>query len=147
MTINFQKLVESGGTFTGGQADLDSYIAWLQTTSCMDCGAKYTDRPRDADGKITNLWATEVLCGDCCSKRCREKTVALAKDKQDFKDRLVAWIVDNVDDRDVPMDEGNSDALIWNLVQLVRHGRPYESYDYKAEQDAEVEKLRTAHNT
>jgi hypothetical protein len=52
--------------------------------------------------------------------------------------KLERWIIENVTSNDVPADEGSSDGLIYNMVQLVRHGRPYERYDYKPEQDDEL---------
>jgi len=60
----------------------------------------------------------------------------------DEKEIIRAWIVKNVDDRDVPGDEGNPDALIYNLVHLLQEGRPYRMYEYQADQDAEIEQLK-----
>lgn len=68
-------------------------------------------------------------------------------DESEFIERLERWIVRNVSASDVPADEGNEDALVYNLVQLARHGEAYDHYDYRPEQDAEIERLRAAHNT
>lgn len=57
------------------------------------------------------------------------------------RETIIRWIVQNVDDREVPLDEGNGDALVYNLVQLARHGRPYEGYHYKEEQDQDINSL------
>jgi hypothetical protein len=54
---------------------------------------------------------------------------------------IVAWIVANVGSGEVPQDEGNSEALVYNLVQLARNGRPYRKYNYEPDQDAEIEQL------
>lgn len=50
-------------------------------------------------------------------------------------DLIVRWIIENVTAADVPPDEGNEAALIYNLAQLAMNGRPYEAYSYKEEQD------------
>lgn len=36
--------------------EFDTYKEWLKTAACCDCGAKYRDRPRDAEGK-------HLMCG------------------------------------------------------------------------------------
>lgn len=51
---------------------------------------------------------------------------------------IIRWIVQNVDAWDVPMDEGNDEALKYNLIQLAKHGKEYTKYDYKPEQDQEL---------
>ena len=51
---------------------------------------------------------------------------------------IVAWILENVDSSDVPADEGNDEALIYNLVHLARDGVAYEPYAYKPHQDKEI---------
>jgi hypothetical protein len=51
-----------------------------------------------------------------------------------------AWIIANVNTNVVPNDEGNSDALVFNLIHLLRGDG--ERYDYKPEQDAELETWR-----
>ena len=51
---------------------------------------------------------------------------------------VVAWILENVDSSDVPADEGNDEALIYNLVHLARDGVAYEPYAYKPHQDKEI---------
>jgi len=48
------------------------------------------------------------------------------------------WIIENVTAKDVPNDGGNSEALIFNLVHLLRDGPDYDHYDYQAHQDAEL---------
>lgn len=55
---------------------------------------------------------------------------------EDIK-KFEAWIIANVNDRVVPGDEGNSEALIFNLVHLVRGDG--ERYNYLPHQDKEIE--------
>ncbi len=52
---------------------------------------------------------------------------------------IARWIMNNVSAEDVPPDEGNSDALRYNLVSLALCDRPYRAYDYKPDQDGELE--------
>ena len=61
------------------------------------------------------------------------------------REKIVQWIVRNVSDDMVPADEGNIDALIYNLVQLARYGRPCRLYNYEPEQEAEIEALYREH--
>ncbi len=51
---------------------------------------------------------------------------------------IVAWILENVDASDVPADEGNDEALLYNLVHLAQDGKEYEQYAYKPHQDKEI---------
>lgn len=57
---------------------------------------------------------------------------------------IVAWLKDTVAGHEVvPMDEGNSDALIYNLVHLAQDGDDYEGgsygpYNHEPHQDAEI---------
>lgn len=57
-------------------------------------------------------------------------------------DVIVRWIIANVDADVVPNDEGNGDALAYNLVQLARHGPAHGRYRYRADQDKEIESWR-----
>lgn len=41
------------------------YSDFLNNCSCQDCGKRYADRPRDADGIAMDVWVTEVQCMDC----------------------------------------------------------------------------------
>ena len=50
--------------------------------------------------------------------------------EKEFKNKLVEWIVLNVDESDVPGDEGNGEGLVYNLVQLAINGKDYKRYDY-----------------
>ena len=53
--------------------------------------------------------------------------------------RFAQWIIENVDDTLVPNDEGNGDALVYNIVQRLRFGKERASrYTYLPEQDAEI---------
>jgi len=52
---------------------------------------------------------------------------------------IVRWIIQNVDARDVPGDESNGPALIYNLVHLAREGKNYRKYNYEPDQDKEIE--------
>lgn len=47
------------------------------------------------------------------------------------------WIVENVDETVVPLDEGNGDALAYNLLHLLLGDN--QQYDYLPSQDAEIE--------
>ena len=57
---------------------------------------------------------------------------------------IVAWIKETVAYHEVvPMDESNSEALIYNLVHLAQDGDDYEEgsygpYNYEPHQDAEI---------
>jgi len=53
-------------------------------------------------------------------------------------EEIVRWIVENVDELVVPGDEGNGDALVYNLVHLARAGKDYRPYCYEADQDKEI---------
>lgn len=48
------------------------------------------------------------------------------------------WIISTVTADDVPHDEGNSEALVYNLVHLLMDGREYRRYNYEPDQDAEL---------
>lgn len=59
---------------------------------------------------------------------------------EEQKEFLIAWIVRNVDAGVVPCDEGNTEGLIYNLVNLVRHGPDFQDgWTYAPAQRAEVE--------
>jgi hypothetical protein len=60
----------------------------------------------------------------------------------DILRQIVRWIVLNVDANVVPGDEGNGDALIYNMVHLAKEGPTYRHYDYDELQDAEIEALK-----
>ncbi len=51
---------------------------------------------------------------------------------------IARWVMNNVDETDVPADEGLGDGLRYNLVSLALCGRPYRKYDYKPDQDGEL---------
>lgn len=53
-------------------------------------------------------------------------------------EEIVKWIVENVSDLDVPDDEGNGDALRYNLVHLARDGKDYRHYYYAEDQEDEI---------
>lgn len=41
---------------------------------CYICGAKAKDRPRDEKGNPTDIWVTDIECGDyACHTELREK--------------------------------------------------------------------------
>ena len=56
-------------------------------------------------------------------------------------EQLISWIVTNVKACDVPEDEGNETALLYNLVSLAVYGRGYAPYAYLPEQDAFINRL------
>jgi hypothetical protein len=51
------------------------------------------------------------------------------------------WIVKNVTEDVVPCDEGNCDALIYNLIHLLRDGEGYQKYQYAQKQDDELAEI------
>ena len=55
------------------------------------------------------------------------------------KQIIERWILNEIDER-VPGDEGNSDALVYNLVHLCREGQNYRHYNYEPDQDDEINK-------
>jgi len=55
---------------------------------------------------------------------------------KDDKIKFEKWIIENIDEMVVPSDEGNGDALIYNLVHLIRGDN--RRYDYKPNQDDEL---------
>ena len=52
------------------------------------------------------------------------------------KERFEQWIKENVAYGTVPNDEGNEDALIFNLVHSIRGDN--QKFNYKPEQQAEI---------
>lgn len=54
-------------------------------------------------------------------------------------EEIVQWIVKNVFDGVVPADEGNTDALVYNLIHLVIGDGKF--YLYLPEQDAEIKAI------
>lgn len=65
------------------------------------------------------------------------------KDGDDIKnnDDTIEWIVKNVTSDVVPGDEGNEDALVYNLVHLAAYGSGFRHYNYEPEQNAEIKAL------
>lgn len=56
-------------------------------------------------------------------------------------DDIIEWIIKNVTTNVVPGDEGNEEALVYNLVHLAAYGSGFRYYDYEPEQDAEIKSL------
>lgn len=56
-------------------------------------------------------------------------------------DDIIEWIIKNVSSDVVPADEGNGDALVYNLVHLAAYSSGFRHYDYEPEQDAEIKAL------
>jgi hypothetical protein len=56
------------------------------------------------------------------------------------RERFEIWILEHVNTKVVPSDEGNENGLIYNLIHLLR-GDGLE-YIFTEEQDREVESLR-----
>ncbi len=52
------------------------------------------------------------------------------------KARFVRWVIENLDDRIVPGDEGNGDALVYNIVHMICGDR--DRYHYRTDQDLEI---------
>lgn len=56
--VDFQELIEAGGTFVATGPAWESYQRWLKTDAhCMYCKAKHSADDRE--------WVTEVLCSTC----------------------------------------------------------------------------------
>jgi hypothetical protein len=51
------------------------------------------------------------------------------------KELFKRWIIENVDDNVVPGDEGDGDALAYNLIQLLYYGNAGKMYSYQSRQD------------
>lgn len=52
---------------------------------------------------------------------------------------IVDWILKEIGDSIVPADEGNADALVYNMVHLARYGwGNFKLYNYEPEQDEEI---------
>jgi len=66
-----------------------------------------------------------------------QKTIELTEQE---KQRFELWIRENITADEVPNDEGNGRALVFNVVHLIRGDG--EKYDYKPEQDAEIDSWR-----
>ena len=56
---------------------------------------------------------------------------------EDKKEEIIRWLVRNVDASLVPGDEGNTEALLYNLIHKVLEDGKI--YSYHKEQDAEIE--------
>jgi len=56
------------------------------------------------------------------------------------KTRFEQWVKENVTEQVVPSDEGNSNALIYNLVHLIRGDKDH--YCYGKKQDEEIKSWR-----
>lgn len=52
------------------------------------------------------------------------------------KIRFSQWVIENIDDHVVPCDEGNGEALVFNLVHAIRGDN--ERYDYQDHQHKEL---------
>jgi len=52
------------------------------------------------------------------------------------KQRFCQWVIENIDERIVPNDEGLSIGIVFNLVHAIRGDN--ELYDYHEEQDNEI---------
>lgn len=41
------------------------YTDWRDAQVCEGCGKRFADRPRDAEGRCTDVWITEYRCAAC----------------------------------------------------------------------------------
>lgn len=57
---------------------LSWYEEYLQRCVCVGCGAKFTDRPRDAQGVCQDRWMTEEQCMACYERDGYMERVQLA---------------------------------------------------------------------
>ena len=55
------------------------------------------------------------------------------------------WVIQNIDDQTVPSDEGNGDALIYNIIHQIAGDN--KKYNYDADQDKEIETYDLFKNT
>jgi len=51
----------------------------------------------------------------------------------EFKEKLIEWIVRNIDANIVPNDEGSDEGIIYNMVQKAMFGDDQKYYDYSEE--------------
>lgn len=104
-------------------------------TFCPDCGKWYNT---DCGHKCPSPGAGIGF------KLTRDSSLELLQREfleahNEWVETVVEWILKEIDDTDVPSDEGNSDALKYNLVHLVRDGKDYVRYQYLPVQDDEIE--------
>lgn len=61
----------------------------------------------------------------------------------DAKERKIfeQWIIENIDETVVPADEGNGDALAYNIIQVLYYGKKAVMYNYQPQQDEELKAM------
>ena len=52
---------------------------------------------------------------------------------------VVEWLIKNIRYDNMPPDEEDSEALLYNLVHLAREGEGFERYAYKDHQEEEID--------
>jgi hypothetical protein len=60
--MNFSFLRKNNLSFIGTASNMDDYRKWASQQICEFCGAKASDRPRDKNEKLLDLWVTETRC-------------------------------------------------------------------------------------
>lgn len=65
---------------------------------------------------------------------------------QEFQEKLIEWIVKNVDAGLVPNDEGNSEALVYNMIKMAVFDNWEDHYRYLEEQDDFLKMLYKKYN-
>jgi len=59
---------------------------------------------------------------------------------QTQKEVFEKWVIKNINENVVPIDEGNGGALVYNIVHLIRGDG--KKYNYSREQDEEIKLWR-----
>lgn len=49
---------------------MDEYRRWANLQVCTDCGKKFSERKKDANGHL-EPWVTETLCMPCAAERLK----------------------------------------------------------------------------
>ena len=59
------------------------------------------------------------------------------------KKKFKRYIIQNFNGKIVPNDEGNEDALLYNLIHFIEEGKDFEPYNYLPQQDEEISSFIT----
>jgi hypothetical protein len=70
----------------------------------------------------------------------RKNKMENKKENLTIKSRaFINWVINNVDERVIPADEGDGEGLVYNLIHLFKDGENYKHYNYEEEQNDEIE--------
>jgi len=106
---------------------------------CIRCGYKWTPR-----------MAKPTVCPKCKSPNYDKerkfiplKSIKFPTDKfgltQEEKDTFIKWVIENINSDVIPEDEGDSKALIFNIIHRINGDK--ETYNYLRHQDEEMDLL------